>query len=88
MDFLKRYYDKLALGLLLLGLVISMTILSSSLSKARDSVQIDDRGILDEIYGKPELSELDSAQFSAAVSELCDPRYIGTALTIQTCAGF
>ena len=30
----------------------------------------------------------DSAQFSAAVSELCDPRYVGTALTIQTCAGF
>ncbi|WP_254510737.1 MFS transporter [Anatilimnocola floriformis] len=30
----------------------------------------------------------DSAQFSAAVSELCDPRYVGTALAIQTCAGF
>ena len=30
----------------------------------------------------------DSAQFSAAVSELCDPRYVGTALTIQTCVGF
>jgi len=30
----------------------------------------------------------DSAQFSAAVSELCDPQYVGTALTIQTCAGF
>jgi MFS family permease len=30
----------------------------------------------------------DSAQFSAAVSELCDPRLVGTALTIQTCAGF
>ena len=30
----------------------------------------------------------DSAQFSTAVSELCDPRYVGTALTIQTCAGF
>ncbi|MBC7851911.1 MAG: MFS transporter [Pirellulaceae bacterium] len=30
----------------------------------------------------------DSAQFSTAISELCDPRYIGTALTIQTCAGF
>jgi sugar phosphate permease len=30
----------------------------------------------------------DSAQFSAAVSELCDPRYVGTALTVQTCAGF
>jgi MFS family permease len=30
----------------------------------------------------------DSAQFSAAISELADPRYVGTALTIQTCAGF
>jgi MFS family permease len=30
----------------------------------------------------------DSAQFSAAVSELTDPRYIGTALTIQTSLGF
>jgi MFS family permease len=30
----------------------------------------------------------DSAQFSAAVSELGDPRYVGTALTIQTSAGF
>lgn len=30
----------------------------------------------------------DSAQFSSAVSELTDPRYVGTALTIQTSAGF
>jgi MFS family permease len=30
----------------------------------------------------------DSAQFSAAVSELADPRYIGTALTMQTSLGF
>jgi MFS family permease len=30
----------------------------------------------------------DSAQFSAAVSELCDRHFVGTALTIQTCAGF
>ncbi|HEX5760143.1 MAG TPA: MFS transporter [Thermoanaerobaculia bacterium] len=30
----------------------------------------------------------DSAQFSAAVSELSDPRYVGTALTLQTCLGF
>jgi MFS family permease len=30
----------------------------------------------------------DSAQFSAAVSELCDPRFVGSALTIQTCVGF
>lgn len=30
----------------------------------------------------------DSAQFSAAVSELADPRYVGTALTMQTCVGF
>ena len=30
----------------------------------------------------------DSAQYSACVSELCDPRYTGTALTLQTCLGF
>ena len=30
----------------------------------------------------------DSAQFSACVTELGDPRYIGTALTLQTCIGF
>ncbi len=30
----------------------------------------------------------DSAQFSAAVTELADPAYAGTALTVQTCAGF
>jgi MFS family permease len=30
----------------------------------------------------------DSAQFSAAVSELADPRYVGSALTLQTCLGF
>lgn len=30
----------------------------------------------------------DSAQFSAAASELCDPAYVGTALTTQTAAGF
>lgn len=30
----------------------------------------------------------DSAQFSVAVSELSDPRYVGTALTLQTAAGF
>lgn len=30
----------------------------------------------------------DSAQFSAAVSELADSRYVGTALTIQTSLGF
>ena len=30
----------------------------------------------------------DSAQFSACVTELADARYIGTALTIQTCLGF
>lgn len=30
----------------------------------------------------------DSAQFSAAVSELTDKRYVGSALTIQTCMGF
>jgi len=30
----------------------------------------------------------DSAQFSACVTELGDPRYLGTALTVQTCLGF
>ena len=30
----------------------------------------------------------DSAQFSAAVSELRDPRTVGTALTLQTSLGF
>lgn len=30
----------------------------------------------------------DSAQFSSCVTELGDPRYLGTALTIQTCLGF
>src|SRR6185436_7659224 len=30
----------------------------------------------------------DSAQFSACVTELGDPQYVGTALTIQTCIGF
>ncbi len=30
----------------------------------------------------------DSAQFSACVSELCDPKYTGTALTLQTSLGF
>jgi MFS family permease len=30
----------------------------------------------------------DSAQFSACVTELGDPKYMGTALTIQTCCGF
>jgi MFS family permease len=30
----------------------------------------------------------DSAQFSTSVSELCNPTYIGTALTLQTSMGF
>jgi hypothetical protein len=30
----------------------------------------------------------DSAQFSAALSEVADPRYVGTALTAQTALGF
>ena len=30
----------------------------------------------------------DSAQFSAAVTELAHPRYVGTAITVQTCLGF
>jgi MFS family permease len=50
-------------------------------------------------YGAPGLATLiclvwgfevvaDSAQFSAAVSELTDPSHVGTALTMQTCLGF
>ncbi len=30
----------------------------------------------------------DSAQFSASISELCEPQYTGTALTLQTSVGF
>ena len=30
----------------------------------------------------------DSAQFSTAITELADSRYVGTALTVQTCLGF
>jgi sugar phosphate permease len=30
----------------------------------------------------------DSAQFSAAVTELAPPRYVGTAITLQTSVGF
>ena len=30
----------------------------------------------------------DSAQFSACVSELAEPEYVGTALTLQTAIGF
>ena len=52
------------------------------------------------LYGKAPLALLvvaviwgatvvaDSAQFSACVTEYADPRYIGTALTLQTCIGF
>ena len=30
----------------------------------------------------------DSAQFSATITELAEPEYVGTALTLQTCLGF
>jgi MFS family permease len=52
------------------------------------------------LYGKAPLALLvvtviwgatvvaDSAQFSACVTEYGDPRYVGTALTLQTCIGF
>jgi MFS family permease len=30
----------------------------------------------------------DSAQFSASVTEWADPAYVGTAVTVQTAAGF
>lgn len=51
------------------------------------------------VYGHPLLAAVvavvwgfsivaDSAQFSAALSELCEPEYTGTALTLQTSLGF
>lgn len=52
------------------------------------------------LYGGPSIALLvvaaiwgaavvaDSAQFSACVTEYGDPRYLGTALTMQTCIGF
>ena len=42
--------------------------------------------ILSLIWGATVIA--DSAQFSACVTELSDPRYLGTALTMQTCLGF
>ncbi len=30
----------------------------------------------------------DSAQFSASIAELSEPQFVGTMLTVQTCAGF
>ena len=42
--------------------------------------------VLDLIWGFAVVA--DSAQFSTSVSELCDPQFVGTALTIQTCCGF
>jgi MFS family permease len=43
-------------------------------------------GVLALIWGLTVVA--DSAQFSACVSELCDPEYLGTALTLQTSLGF
>ncbi|MCL7745511.1 hypothetical protein [Halalkalibacter alkaliphilus] len=34
------------------------------------------------------MSAIDSAQFSAAVSEVAEVEYVGTALTFQMCIGF
>lgn len=42
--------------------------------------------VLSTIWGATVVA--DSAQFSACVTELGDPRYMGTALTLQTCVGF
>src|SRR5690349_670781 len=42
--------------------------------------------IISEIWGASIVA--DSAQFSSCVTELGDPQYIGTALTIQMCIGF
>jgi MFS family permease len=43
-------------------------------------------GVLLLVWGAAVIA--DSAQFSAALSELADPRYVGTALTAQTAIGF
>jgi MFS family permease len=43
-------------------------------------------GVLALVWGLAVVA--DSAQFSACVSELCDPEYLGTALTLQTSLGF
>ncbi len=43
-------------------------------------------GFLAAIWGAAVVA--DSAQFSACVTELGDPQYVGTALTMQTCVGF
>lgn len=43
-------------------------------------------GVLLLIWGAAVIA--DSAQFSAALSEVADPRYVGTALTVQTALGF
>lgn len=43
-------------------------------------------GVVVVIWGAAVIA--DSAQFSTAISELADRRYVGTALTVQTAAGF
>jgi MFS family permease len=43
-------------------------------------------GVLLLVWGASVIA--DSAQFSAALSEVADPRYVGTALTAQTAIGF
>ena len=43
-------------------------------------------GVLATIWGITVVA--DSAQFSASVAELAPPEFVGTMLTIQTCAGF
>jgi MFS family permease len=43
-------------------------------------------GVLLVVWGAAVVA--DSAQFSAALSEVADPRYVGTALTAQTAIGF
>ena len=42
--------------------------------------------LLERLWGASVVA--DSAQFSTCVTELGDPQYIGTSLTIQTCLGF
>lgn len=77
MDFLKRYYDKLLLGVLLLTLVAVMVALSSSLNKAREAVEIDDSGMMRDITGKPPMEEIDMSQFQATIET--DPKRLWVA---------
>ena len=88
-----------AIGCVIAGLVadrIGRPIVASAAMAASGACCI----LIGFLYGKPPGALLavaviwgatvvaDSAQFSACVTEFADPRYIGTALTLQTCIGF